>query len=186
MAHHAGGGIVPEHAIQAGRRLAPGAASVTELMHSEVEVKLFHELKTVTGNGRVQEAVIFDNRTKQEEATRQADRDHRSKVMGAAKESLMAHGLDEETARRIVLAIVADILSPGFFELQNLQNILTQNAPVGLVAAGMTFVIICGGFDLSVAAILAVGSVLFASFSGSMPIPIAVVATVGVGLLAGA
>lgn len=86
----------------------------------------------------------------------------------------------------VVLAIVADILSPGFFELQNLQNILTQNAPVGLVAAGMTFVIICGGFDLSVAAILAVGSVLFASFSGSMPIPIAAVATVGVGLLAGA
>ena len=44
------------------------AASVTELMHSEVEVKLFHELKTVNGNGRVQEAVIFDNRTKAEES----------------------------------------------------------------------------------------------------------------------
>ncbi len=43
------------------------AASVTELMNSEVEVKLFYELKTVRGNGRVQEAVIFDNRTKAEE-----------------------------------------------------------------------------------------------------------------------
>lgn len=43
------------------------AASVTELMNSQVEVKLFYELKTVRGNGRVQEAVIFDNRTKAEE-----------------------------------------------------------------------------------------------------------------------
>lgn len=43
------------------------AASVTELMNSEVEVKLFYELKTVRGEGRVQEAVIFDNRTKAEE-----------------------------------------------------------------------------------------------------------------------
>lgn len=51
-----------------------------------------------------QEAI---ERTKQEEATRQADRDHRAKIMGAAKESLMVHGLDEEAARRIVLAIVA-------------------------------------------------------------------------------
>lgn len=41
-------------------------ASVTELMSSPVEVKLFHELKTVGGNGKVENAVIFDNRTKEE------------------------------------------------------------------------------------------------------------------------
>ncbi|HEY3289280.1 MAG TPA: NAD(P)/FAD-dependent oxidoreductase [Anaerolineae bacterium] len=40
--------------------------SVTELMHSDVEVKLFYELKTISGNGKVQNAVIFDNRTKEE------------------------------------------------------------------------------------------------------------------------
>ncbi|MCS7089028.1 MAG: NAD(P)/FAD-dependent oxidoreductase [Thermoflexales bacterium] len=42
------------------------AASVTELLNSPVEVKLFYELKTVRGNGKVEEAVIFDNRTKEE------------------------------------------------------------------------------------------------------------------------
>jgi len=43
-------------------------ASVTELTHSSVDVRVFHELKSVSGAGRVQEAVIFDNRTKQEAA----------------------------------------------------------------------------------------------------------------------
>jgi thioredoxin reductase len=41
-------------------------ASVTELLNSPVEVKLFYELKTVGGNGKVEYAVIFDNRTKEE------------------------------------------------------------------------------------------------------------------------
>lgn len=41
-------------------------ASVTQLMSSKVEVKLFYELKSVGGNGRIENAVIFDNRTKAE------------------------------------------------------------------------------------------------------------------------
>ncbi len=41
-------------------------ASVTELVHSDVEVKVFYELKTIRGDGQLKEAVIFDNRTKEE------------------------------------------------------------------------------------------------------------------------
>ncbi|MBX7214149.1 MAG: NAD(P)/FAD-dependent oxidoreductase [Thermoflexales bacterium] len=41
-------------------------ASVTQLMSSPVEVKLFHELKSVDGNGKIERAVVFDNRTKAE------------------------------------------------------------------------------------------------------------------------
>lgn len=41
--------------------------SVTELMHSNVDVKLFYEVKAVIGDGKnIEQAVIFDNRTKQE------------------------------------------------------------------------------------------------------------------------
>jgi thioredoxin reductase (NADPH) len=41
--------------------------SVKELMNSNVEVKLFHEVKKVTGDGtRLTQAVVFDNRTKAE------------------------------------------------------------------------------------------------------------------------
>lgn len=63
----------------------------------------------------------------------------------------------------IALLIVATILYPGFFNLANIKNILSQNASVGIVAVGMTFVIIAGGFDLSVGAIFALGAVLFAN-----------------------
>jgi thioredoxin reductase (NADPH) len=41
-------------------------ASVTELMNSPVEVKLFYEMKTAGGNGKIEYATIFDNRTKEE------------------------------------------------------------------------------------------------------------------------
>lgn len=63
----------------------------------------------------------------------------------------------------IALLIVATILYPGFFNIANIKNILSQNASVGIVAVGMTFVIIAGGFDLSVGAIFALGAVLFAN-----------------------
>lgn len=41
--------------------------SVASLMNSEVEVKLFYELKEVRGNEHVEEATIFDNRNSKEE-----------------------------------------------------------------------------------------------------------------------
>lgn len=41
-------------------------ASVTALMHSPVEVKLFYELKTIEGKGKVERAIVFENRTKEE------------------------------------------------------------------------------------------------------------------------
>jgi len=85
----------------------------------------------------------------------------------------------------VALLIVANALSPGFFEIGNLRNILTQNAAVGVVAIGMTFVIIAGGFDLSVSAVAAAGTVLFASFAGHASIPLAVLGVLACALVAG-
>jgi ribose transport system permease protein len=62
----------------------------------------------------------------------------------------------------IVILIAATIAYPGFFAIPNLRNILGQSAPVGIVAVGMTFVIIAGGLDFSVGAIFALAAVLFA------------------------
>jgi len=42
-------------------------STVQKLKASKVEVKLWYELKTVKGNGKVEEAVIFENHTKAEE-----------------------------------------------------------------------------------------------------------------------
>jgi thioredoxin reductase (NADPH) len=45
-------------------RAAP--ASLTELMHSTVDVQVFHEIKSLQGENKIEHAVIFDNRTKKE------------------------------------------------------------------------------------------------------------------------
>jgi ribose transport system permease protein len=85
----------------------------------------------------------------------------------------------------VVLAIVSNALYPGFFDIGNLRNILSQNAPVGMVAVGMTFVIIAGGFDLSVSAIFAACGVAFASFSDHMSIELAFAFALVVGMVGG-
>jgi ribose transport system permease protein len=61
-----------------------------------------------------------------------------------------------------VLVVVSSILSPHFLQLQNILNILRQISYTGIIALGMTFVIIAGGIDLSV------GSM--AAFAGSVAI----------------
>jgi ribose transport system permease protein len=63
----------------------------------------------------------------------------------------------------IILLIGAAIVYPGLFQFANIRNIISQNAPVGIVAAGMTFVIIGGGFDFSVGPIVALSAVIFAN-----------------------
>jgi ribose transport system permease protein len=86
----------------------------------------------------------------------------------------------------IVLALVSNILYPGFFAIGNLRNILSQNSPVGLVAIGMTFVMIAGGFDLSVSAIFAAAGVAFASFAGHVPVGVAFAGALAIGCVGGA
>ncbi len=62
----------------------------------------------------------------------------------------------------VILVIALSLLSDSFLTVQNLLNILNQNAPLAIMAAAMTLVIIAGGFDLSVGAIFAMGSVVSA------------------------
>jgi ribose transport system permease protein len=63
----------------------------------------------------------------------------------------------------VLLLIASVILYPRIFEPTNVKNILAQAAPVGIIAVGMTFVMIGGGFDLSVGSIFALGAVVFAN-----------------------
>ena len=59
----------------------------------------------------------------------------------------------------VVLMVALTLLSDSFLTVQNLLNILNQNAPLAIMASAMTLVIIAGGFDLSVGAIFAMGAV---------------------------
>lgn len=59
----------------------------------------------------------------------------------------------------VLLSIVSAFLSPFFLQWQNLLNIVRQVSYTGIIALGMTFVIVSGGIDLSVGSMAAlVGS----------------------------
>ncbi len=82
--------------------------------------------------------------------------------------------------------IVAGTMSySGFISPNNLTNIVSQSAPLGLVAIGMTFIIIAGGFDLSVGSTYALTATVFAGVARSEPLPVAAAAALFVGLCAG-
>ncbi|MCM3653934.1 ribose ABC transporter permease RbsC [Metabacillus litoralis] len=72
----------------------------------------------------------------------------------------------------IILVVIVSILNPSFLEPLNILNLLRQVAINALIAFGMTFVILTGGIDLSVGAILALSSALTAGMmvSGVDPI----------------
>lgn len=72
----------------------------------------------------------------------------------------------------IMLIIIVSVLNPSFLEPLNILNLLRQVAINALIAFGMTFVILTGGIDLSVGAILALSSALTAGMivSGVDPI----------------
>src|SRR5207342_3590079 len=59
----------------------------------------------------------------------------------------------------IVLAIIGTATSDNFLTSDNLRNILVSSSVIGVVTVGMTFVIIGGGIDLSVGALVALASV---------------------------
>ncbi|AFK07722.1 ribose ABC transporter permease [Mesotoga sp. HF07.pep.5.2.highcov] len=60
-----------------------------------------------------------------------------------------------------ILFVISAIASPYFLQTQNLLNILRQVSYTGIIALGMTFVIISGGIDLSVGSMVAlVGGVV--------------------------
>jgi len=64
----------------------------------------------------------------------------------------------------ITVVIVLSILSPVFLTVTNLLNILRQTSIHGIMAVGMTFVILTAGIDLSVGSVLALTGILCAGF----------------------
>jgi ribose transport system permease protein len=55
----------------------------------------------------------------------------------------------------VLLCIAGTLLNPDFATADNVLNVLTRTAFIGIIAVGMTFVIISGGIDLSVGSMAA-------------------------------
>lgn len=84
-----------------------------------------------------------------------------------------------------VLVVVISLAQPDFLAFGNLMNILSQWAPVAIMGVGMTYVVITGGFDLSVASIYSLCAVVAAALGGSQAPVVAFAAAILVGLVAG-
>ncbi len=81
-----------------------------------------------------------------------------------------------------ILAVATD----AFLTVDNLTNVLRQNAFTAVLAAGMTFVILTGGIDLSVGSVVALSGVVCADvLARGWPPPAGVAAGLAVGLTVG-
>lgn len=84
----------------------------------------------------------------------------------------------------IVIVIVFSILSPYFLTSRNLINIFGQISEIGIMAVGAALVIITGGIDLSVGAVLAVSLMINAWLYQDIHVPFLL--SLFIGLLVGA
>ena len=83
-----------------------------------------------------------------------------------------------------VLLAVLWVASPTFFRATNFANILAQWAPIGIMSVGTTYVILAGGFDLSVAAGFAFCAVVAAALAqAGVPASLSFLAAIAAGVL---
>jgi len=109
--------------------------------------------------------------------------------MSAAVATLRRVGFSREMvllAVLIMLVVVMALIEPLFLSVGNLLNTSRFFVEVGLMALGMTLIIITGGIDLSVGSNLALVSVAVGfSFAAGLPLPLAILFGLVVGVAAG-
>lgn len=83
-----------------------------------------------------------------------------------------------------ILLIISAIFVPKVFQIKNLENLLRTYAPGGIVAVGLSMVILTGEIDVSVGAIMTLSMAVAAKLY-DINEPLALAAALAVGLLAG-
>jgi ribose transport system permease protein len=69
----------------------------------------------------------------------------------------------------VFISVIISIVTPNFLSSNNLLNILRQSSIVGVIAIGTTFVIIGGGFDISVGSLLALTAAMSLKLQQVLP-----------------
>ncbi|MBV9753816.1 MAG: ABC transporter permease [Hyphomicrobiales bacterium] len=85
----------------------------------------------------------------------------------------------------LLLAVALSLISPYFFTLSNILNLMDQSVITGIVAIGQTFVILIAGIDLSVGSLTGATGIIFGLSLAELPLPIAILAAIVAGGLAG-
>lgn len=71
----------------------------------------------------------------------------------------------------VILVIIGAMLNPNFLSANNISNVLSRSAFIGIIAVGMTFVITAGGLDLSVGSMAAfVAGLMILVMNSAMPV----------------
>ncbi len=88
----------------------------------------------------------------------------------------------------IAVMLIGALISPLFFSAQNLRNIIIGSATFGILASGMTVILIAGEIDLSVGSQVALTSVVMATLaprSLTLAIFVSILVTVSIGIVNG-
>lgn len=87
----------------------------------------------------------------------------------------------------LVLILVFGVIKPKFLDIDNVFNIMRQASINGLLALGMTFVVLTAGIDLSVGSIMGAAGIFAALVAQNHAIPwiVPVLVGLGIGLLLG-
>lgn len=96
--------------------------------------------------------------------------------------------IDQSTILFFILLIVFFSLAhPAFLSIENFKNILIQTSSIGIIAVGMTFVLLTAGIDLSVGSIMFLAGVVSGKMVvGGSPIWAACIVILLMGVLYGA
>jgi ribose transport system permease protein len=83
-------------------------------------------------------------------------------------------------AALLLIIAIAAVASDTFVTEANLRNLMRQVVTNGLISLGMLVVILAGGIDLSVGAVVALSGIVAAELQSSMPTPLAILIAIGV------
>ncbi|RVB20018.1 ABC transporter permease, partial [Mesorhizobium sp. M7A.F.Ca.CA.001.07.2.1] len=86
----------------------------------------------------------------------------------------------------VLLWILLSVATTSFASANNMANLLRQGSMIAIMAVGQTFVIITGGIDLSVGAVVGFATVVVAMMiNAGFPIWLAILVTLLVGVAIG-
>jgi ribose transport system permease protein len=81
----------------------------------------------------------------------------------------------------VLLCVIFSFTSDHFLSVRNALNVLDQITVLGILAIGMTAVIVIGGIDLSVGSVLALSMMVMGWLARDMELPMALAILLGIG-----